>query len=756
VRTAGDVNGDGYSDVIVGASKYDNGQTDEGRAYVYHGSADGLSASADWTAESDQGDAQLGDTVGTAGDVNGDGYADAVVGAFYYDDGQTDEGKVWVYHGSADGLGTSADWTAEGNQYGAYFGSLVGTAGDVNGDGDGYSDVVVGASKYDNGQADEGRAYVYHGSADGLSASPNWTAEGNQYDARFGATVGTAGDVNGDGYADMVVGTQMYDSGQTDEGKVWVYHGSADGLGASADWTAEGNQTGARLGTLATTAGDVNGDSYADLIVGAQLYDNNQTDEGRAFVYYGNAADGLDLLPRQMRTDGSAPIAPGGMSDSATSVQLALTGRSPLGREKVRFQWQVAPYTAPFTSSSVISGTSSGWTDVLTTGVVITETVTGLTPETPYHWRARLVYRPGNRLGQHASRWVNLGNSWRETHFRTPASTGTITTTRIITYTYDPLNRLTAADHSSGESFAYEYDGVGNRTVFTQTLGSTTVTTYTYDTANRLTAAGNVEYTWDAQGNLIGDGTFTYAYNAAGRMVRAESVTATLVYTYNAAGLRVAQSVDGEETTFAWDTALPLAQVLASGSALDLYGLGRIGELQAGEWAYPLADALGSARQWTGDAGSVDYAAGYTPYGQALWQAGSTESAWDYTGEWWDADAELLYLRARWYDVSTGRFTRRDPWEGDPSQPISLQPYLYTSDNPLKYVDPTGTKPIEAILGWLRDKAEACYEAGDLGCVWDCYWALANGGSILGYQHASRVPVLVQKGKHSIPISLYW
>jgi hypothetical protein len=109
---------------------------------------------------------------------------------------------------------------------------------------------------------------------------------------------------------------------------------------------------------------------------------------------------------------------------------------------------------------------------MLTTGVVITENVTGLTPETPYHWRARLVYRPGNPLGQAASRWVHLGNSWSETDFRTPASTGTVTTTRTITYTYDPLNRLTSA---------YEYDGVGNRAAYTATtpLAETTVATYT-------------------------------------------------------------------------------------------------------------------------------------------------------------------------------------------------------------------------------------------------------------------------------------
>ena len=116
-----------------------------------------------------------------------------------------------------------------------------------------------------------------------------------------------------------------------------------------------------------------------------------------------------------------------------------------------------------------------------------------------------------------------------------------------LSYTYDPLNRLTAADYSTGESFAYAYDAVGNRTAMTETtsLAETTVTTYTYDAANRLlvshSSGHTVNYTWDARGNLIADGAFTYDYNAAGRMVRADSVTATVVYTYNAAGLRVAQ-----------------------------------------------------------------------------------------------------------------------------------------------------------------------------------------------------------------------
>jgi len=287
VSAAGDVNGDGYSDVLVGASWYDNGESEEGRAYVYHGSASGLAASPAWTAESDQADARFGSSVSTAGDVNGDGYSDVIVGAFLHDNGESDEGRVFVYHGSASGLAASPAWTAESDQADARFGNSVSTAGDV--DGDGYSDVIVGAEEYDNGESGEGRAFVYHGSGSGLAASPAWTAESDQGSGGFGSSVSTAGDVNGDGYSDVIVGAETYDNGETNEGRAFVYHGSASGLAASADWTAESNQAIAFFGSSVSTAGDVNGDGYSDVIIGAHLYDNGETSEGRAFVYHGSA-----------------------------------------------------------------------------------------------------------------------------------------------------------------------------------------------------------------------------------------------------------------------------------------------------------------------------------------------------------------------------------------------------------------------------------------------------------------------------------
>jgi hypothetical protein len=283
VGTAGDVNGDGYDDVIVGARYF--GSLGEGRAFVYHGSASGLSTTANWST--DVGPyAWFGWSVGTAGDVNGDGYSDVVVGAINYDipSGSGDfQGGAFVYHGSASGLSTTANWIAHSDVSGAFFGYSVGTAGDVNGDG--YSDVIVGARSYSNGEDYEGAAFVYYGSASGLSTTPNWADESNQASAYFGCSVGTAGDVNGDGYDDVIVGAEFYNI----KGRAFVYHGSASGLSTTADWVAETDRNG-NFGHSVGTAGDVNGDGYSDVIIGAYKYANGESQEGAAFIYYGSAS----------------------------------------------------------------------------------------------------------------------------------------------------------------------------------------------------------------------------------------------------------------------------------------------------------------------------------------------------------------------------------------------------------------------------------------------------------------------------------
>ena len=288
VATAGDVNGDGYSDVLVGAPQYDNGQDLEGRAFVFYGSPLGPSTIPDWLGESNTMNARFGNAVASAGDVNGDGYSDVLVGAFAFSNGQTSEGRAYLFLGSAGGLASAPAWTVESDQIGGFLGAAVGTAGDVNGDG--FSDVIVGASLYDNGQADEGRAFVFHGSAAGLAATPAWIAESDQAAAEFGAAVGTAGDVNGDGFSDVIVGASLYDNGQTSEGRAFVYYGSPSGLAAAPGWTAESDRNAALFGRSVATAGDVNGDGYADVIVGASGYTNGQSSEGAAFLFYGAAA----------------------------------------------------------------------------------------------------------------------------------------------------------------------------------------------------------------------------------------------------------------------------------------------------------------------------------------------------------------------------------------------------------------------------------------------------------------------------------
>ena len=204
---------------------------------MFLGSSSGLATSPAWTAESNQAGAEFGASVAASGDVNGDGFADVIVGAPLFDNGETNEGRAFVFLGSPSGLAGTAAWTAESNQAGAEFGGAVAAARDVNGDG--YSDVIVGAHLYTNGENSEGRAFVYLGSASGLATTAAWTAESNQIAADFGHSVGTAGDVNGDGYSDVIVGSPSFKDGQRDEGVAFVYLGSSTGLGTTAAWIIE-------------------------------------------------------------------------------------------------------------------------------------------------------------------------------------------------------------------------------------------------------------------------------------------------------------------------------------------------------------------------------------------------------------------------------------------------------------------------------------------------------------------------------------
>jgi hypothetical protein len=293
VGTAGDVNADGYGDVIIGAPNPDHNDK-IGRAFIYFGSATGLGATADWSAQGGQTRGWFGRRVGWAGDVNGDGYDDVVVGMPHYHTDIPNVGRAFAFYGSPTGPSILADWIIDGDQGGALYGRSLGRAGDVNGDG--YGDVIVGAHYYDDPERNEGRAYAYYGGPSGLDTSPAWIHESNQANAWFGRSVGAAGDVNADGYDDVIVGSPAYTDDQSKEGVAFAFYGSAAGLSDTPDWTGEAQQANAWFGRAVAWAGDVNADGYDDVVVGAPNMDTNQPDGGKVFCYFGSAT-GLSLTP---------------------------------------------------------------------------------------------------------------------------------------------------------------------------------------------------------------------------------------------------------------------------------------------------------------------------------------------------------------------------------------------------------------------------------------------------------------------------
>jgi hypothetical protein len=292
---AGDVNNDGYDDIVAGAFRYDNGSTDEGMAFLYLGSATGPSTTAAWTAESNQASSRFGFSICGTGDVNGDGYDDVVTGASLYDGGSTDEGRLYLYLGNSTGLNTTAAWTYEVNQSSAYLGENVSAAGDVNNDG--FDDLLVGNDDYNSGAyTNSGRISVFYGSAAGLPAVASWTFVNNQTSAQLGIST-SAADVNGDSYSDIIAGSLMYDAGETNEGRVYVFYGSASGLPATPSWTTESNIVNLSLGQAVSTAGDINNDGYDEIMASstAKVLPGTSLNVGAVYIYYGSET-GLETV----------------------------------------------------------------------------------------------------------------------------------------------------------------------------------------------------------------------------------------------------------------------------------------------------------------------------------------------------------------------------------------------------------------------------------------------------------------------------
>ena len=233
-----DVNGDAYGDVIIGQYGTGTSPNFTGRVLVYYGSPAGISNPPSWIATDPDQYLELGMHVANAGDVNGDGYDDVMAQAYMYSDGSATVGAVFVWHGSETGLGHAgpylygADWMAVGNQAWGMFGLAGGKAGDVNGDG--YDDLLVTAPWYDvtsGGTFTEaGAAFLYYGSASGLGeagtvANADWTFYGDKTGAYLGWSTSEIGDFNQDGYDDFVIGggnIQTHSLGRQNLGVLWL------------------------------------------------------------------------------------------------------------------------------------------------------------------------------------------------------------------------------------------------------------------------------------------------------------------------------------------------------------------------------------------------------------------------------------------------------------------------------------------------------------------------------------------------------
>jgi hypothetical protein len=280
MSTAGDVKGDRVSDLIVGAPGNNSGT---GRAYVFFGGSSLVSkpaANADVILTGEATGNSFGAAVSGGGDMNGDGLADVLVGA---PAAASNAGRAYVFAGGASLVtrnASGADMVLTGEGTGSGFGASVATAGDVNGDG--LVDAIVGAPSHNSSR---GRAYLFYGgpmffTRSAALADVVLTGEGSNNS--FGASVASAGDANGDGPSDILVGASGYASGI---GRVYIFYGGsslASRSGTGADVILTGESAGGSFGAAVAGAGDLELDGFADLLVGAPAMSGSR---GRAYVF---------------------------------------------------------------------------------------------------------------------------------------------------------------------------------------------------------------------------------------------------------------------------------------------------------------------------------------------------------------------------------------------------------------------------------------------------------------------------------------
>jgi len=271
-------------------------------------------------------------------------------------------------------------------------------------------------------------------------------------------------------------------------------------------------------------------------------------------------------------------------------------------------------------------------------------------------------------------------------------------TGRAVRFDYDDLYRLVSetatGDPSAANngSIAYSFDAVGNRLERASSVASVPAAKYSYDARDRLSAEG-----YDANGNTTRSGDETYAYDSENRLKAAGGVT----FAYDGDGNLASKTSGGVTTHYLADDRNPTgrAQVLeeiVGGRVRRVYTYGHRlvsqSRLDGGQWAASFYgyDGRGDVRLLTDGAGSVTDTYTYDSFGVLLESTGATPNHYLYKGERRDADVGLTYLRARYLNNATGRFSSMDAFGGDQSDPRTLHRYAYAAQNPVEYADPDG------------------------------------------------------------------
>jgi len=270
----GDVDGDGFDDLLITAPGYNNRR---GRAYLYYGGRN-MDGNADMTFTGENAGDTLGVGVG-AGDVNGDGFDDLIIGACGFKSGQ---GRAYLFFGGPD-MDEKPDLVFEGeegtNGVLGRFGRVIDTA-DI--DNDGCADLIINANTYNAGT---GRAYLYYGGKP-MDTVADKIFDGEHPDDRFGREMDMGPDVNGDGYGDIIFGCRAWNSSQ---GRAYLYYGGPDvSMDAKCDKTFTSPVSGRNEFGSSVCLFDIDDDGYADVMIGAREYGVTYSiSQGRMYLYWG-------------------------------------------------------------------------------------------------------------------------------------------------------------------------------------------------------------------------------------------------------------------------------------------------------------------------------------------------------------------------------------------------------------------------------------------------------------------------------------